>query len=166
MDSFKLGMDWLTSCLSNYQENQKLLQQQRELNQLHSQCNYAQLHLQSALGNILKTTPISPELCSIKFPEDLLICGYEIKSNETVYSFAWIKNNCDFTFSVPACDRLRKKINSAIRTTILRYNAIFTFLDEYQKIEFIKNNRALYNGFHVSDVIDDVDSIILKVAFD
>lgn len=166
MDSIKSGMEWLSSGYSNYKEKQRNLQHQREMNQLHSECNYAQLHLQSALGNILKTTTISPKLCSIQYPEDLIICGHEIQLEKTVYSFAWIKNDSNHTFSVTACGRLRDKINSAICTTILRYNAVFPFLDEYQKIEFINNNRTLYNGFHVLDVIDDVDSIILKVAFD
>ncbi|MBE5852656.1 MAG: hypothetical protein E7299_06860 [Lachnospiraceae bacterium] len=166
MDYLKMGMEWLSSSYSNYQENQRNLQHQREMNQLHSECNYAQLHLQSALGNILKTATISSQLCSIHYPTDLIISGYDIRTETAVYSFSWIKSDSEHIYSPSACQKLKHKINSAINAERFRYRAIFQILNDYEKIEFVNNNRALYNGFHVVDVIDDVDSIILKVTFD
>lgn len=166
MDYLKTLKDWLEEKRSIHKQTQDNSAQLNIMQQQHNFCICAQLHLQTALGGILKGTTISSKLCSIQYPSDLLICGYQIQPSGTEYSFEWIKSDINHFFSITACRILTNKINSAIQTAIMRYNAEFQFLDDYQRLAFINSNPALYNGFRVLNVTDNVDSIILKIAFD
>ena len=165
MNCLKYLKDWIKENLSIYQQKQEYITQLNIMQQKHKFCTCAQLHLQTALGGILKETTISSKLCSIVYPSDLLIRGYHIQPSGTEYSFEWIKSDINHFFSITACRILVNKINSAIQTAIMRYNAELQFLDDYQRQAFINSNPALNNGFRVLNVTDNVDSIILKVAY-
>ena len=165
MNCIKFIKDWIKEKYSIHKQTQDNLTQLNIMRQKHEFCTCAQLHLQTALGGVLKESTISSKLCSIQYPSDLLIRGYQIQSSGTEYSFEWIKSDINHFFSITACRILVNKINSAIQTAIMRYNAELQFLDDYQRQAFINSNPALNNGFRVLNVTDNVDSIILKVAY-
>ncbi len=165
MNCIKFIKDWIKEKYSIHKQTQDNLTQLNIMRQKHEFCTCAQLHLQTALGGILKESTISSKLCSIQYPSDLLIRGYQIQPSGTEYSFEWIKSDINHFFSITACRILVNKINSAIQTAIMRYNAELQFLDDYQRQAFINSNPALNNGFRVLNVTDNVDSIILKVAY-
>lgn len=150
------------------QQNEKYLALKRQEQVLiyDSYSKHAQLLLQNALTEVFKQTTISSKLAPIRTTTDLIPVGYEIINEyATVYKFAWIKS-CEDVISTTILSQFTLRMNQAIRNIMSRYSYMYMQLSDFQKLEYIENNPAMYNGFHIIDCKDDCDAIILSVAFD
>lgn len=150
------------------QENNKYYAQKRQQQAIayDNYSRHAQQLLQNALAEVFKQTTISSKLTTIRTTTDLIPAGYELLNEySTIYKFAWIKSGEDI-IATPVLAQFTLRMNQAIRNIMKRYSYIYFQLSDFEKIEFINNNPALYNGFHVIDCKDDCDAIILSVAFD
>lgn len=150
--------------LSHQKWKQQQTQQQLQQQQLY--CSYSQELLRDALASVLLQTTISAQLHPIRYKEDLIPYGFDIRLEDTtVYYFLWTKHNPQDAISVTILERITQKINYAITSVQKQYALIYQVMNDYEKIEFIKQNPAFYNGFRVIGCKDNTTDIILAVAF-
>lgn len=170
MDSLKsfiqLLKEYLQHRYSLSHEKWKQQQMQQQFQQQQVYCTYSQSLLHNALASVLIQTTISAQLCPLRYKEDLVPCGFNIRLEDTtVYYFLWTKRNPQDTIPVTILERITNKINHAISNEWKRYNQIYQVMNDYEKTEFVKQNPVFYNGFHVIGCKDNTTDIILAVAF-
>lgn len=146
-------------------QNQKWHQQQRQL-QLQQQAqivSMGQIYVQEALGQVLHTTSILPNLTTIENCTNLVPCGYTI-DEVPVYSYRWLKKSPD-KISTTTLEVARQKINSAIELEIRKMMMVYQNLLEEEKVFFVQQYPAFYTGFQVIGIKDAGTDVIISVAY-
>ena len=152
--------NWLSS------QNQKWHQQQRlkQLQQQEQFVSMGQILVQEALGQVLHSTSILPNLTTIENCANLVPCGYTI-DEVPVYSYRWLKKSPD-KISTTTLEVARQKINSAIELEIRKMMMVYQNLIETEKAFFIQQYPAFYTGFQVIGIKDAGTDVIISVAYD
>ena len=172
--SFKDYSKKLMTCVGNQidsaytkMQQTKLLEAlQREFLAKREFANYAQGQLQKALFQILSRTTIAPQLCTLRYPTDLLPLEPEIRAgNSTIYYFAWTKNDPSSCIARAILPKLSQKMNIAISSELKKLAREFQYWDWQSQQDFIYLHPALYNGFRVIECTDMGDEIILAVEY-
>ena len=140
-------------------QNQQMMQQQIQ------SANFAQIHMQEALGRTLSTTQILPQLSAITCPAELVPAGCRISGNGNIYFFRWLKTNPQ-SISTMLLGIGVQKINSAIEIERRKMNQSFQALPDNLKVWFVQQYPALYNGFHVVGLKDVGTDVIIAAVFD
>lgn len=166
MNVLKQLTELLIKSNSEYKKKKQKQKKYMMLQKQYAYVSYGQLHMQNALGTILRESTISNKLCKITYVTDLVPSGFQVSdTGTTYYYFTWSKVNPDEVFSITLCERIKNKINSSITNSIKRYAYVYSTLDENMKTQFIMDNPAFYNGFYVVNCTDDTDEIILTLAY-
>ena len=152
--------NWLSS------QNQKWHQQQRlkQLQQQEQFVSMGQILVQEALGQVLHSTSILPNLTTIENCANLVPCGYTI-DEVPVYSYRWLKKSPD-KISTTTLEVARQKINSAIELEIRKMMMVYQNLLEEEKVFFVQQYPAFYTGFQVIGIKDAGTDVIISVAYD
>lgn len=151
--------NWLSS------ENQKWHQQQKQLiSQQQEQIAYsAQIFVQDALGQVLQSTNILPNLTKIENSKELIPYGYQF-GETSIYAYKWMKKSSD-KISSTLLRVAKDKINDAIDVETRRLNMVYQNLSIQEQSFFIQQYPAFYTGFRVVDIKDSGTDAIIFVAY-
>lgn len=141
-------------------QEQRMLQEQQQNN---NAC-MMQIQLQEALGHVLSSTHILPNLSAIQHPSDLVPDGFSIGDNQTVYYFRWTKRTPD-AISTTVLNIAKNKINSAISFETKKMYYTFISLPDHEKAFFAQQYLAFYNGFQVILIKDAGTDVIVSAVF-
>lgn len=151
---FKAICDYLDTELT--QKTQQTRQQinQRNAQIMNQQIASQQIQVQNMLFQVLSGVTISPQLCSLNVPLDLMPCGTRFIQGNVVYYFAWTKKDSS-KIAISMLKIYTQKMNTAIQAqrTIQQLNC-------YMAPVFFLLNNAL----HVQACKDVGHSIILAVT--
>lgn len=159
----KLLWECIKNELSSESQKRQELQKQLRLQHQEQVACMGQIYIQEALGQVLHTTNILPDLCSIENCTDLVPCGYTI-DEVSIYSYRWLKKTPK-RISTTMLEIARQKINSAINIETRRMSIVYQKLCDYEKMVFIQQYPAFYTGFHVVNIKDAGTDVIISVAY-
>ena len=150
--------NWLSSQNLKWHQQQRLLllQQQEQV------VSMGQIYVQEALGQVLHATSILPSLTSIENSTDLIPNGYEL-GDVAIYSYRWLKKVPD-KISTTVLEIARQKINSAIEMETRKLEITFHSLPDCEKVFFIQQYPAFYNGFTVVGIKDAGTDVVISVV--
>lgn len=140
--------------------NQK--QRQERFQQQAQAVSYGQIYIQEALGRVLASTNILLNLTAITHPSDLIPCNYTI-ADVTIYDYRWLKKSPE-KISSTMLETAREKINLAIEMETRKLSVTFQNLPEYEKLFFVQQYPAFYNGFRVVGLKDAGTDVIISVV--
>lgn len=151
---FKTICDYLDTELT--QKTQQTRQQinQYNIQMMNQQIASQQIQVQSMLFQVLSGVTISPQLCSLNVPLDLMPCGTRFINGNIVYYFAWTKKDYSSKIAISMLRIYVQKMNTAIqaqRTIQLNYYMTPMF-------------SLLNNGLYVQACKDVGNSILLAVT--
>ena len=158
-----------TSLLAGFNRKQMLKwraeEQARRQQNIQDNYKYTAQYIQEALTIILMQSSY-PKLIPVTRYHDIVPCGYNILSDDTLYYFWWAKKDCDMPIGRPLLDRLRDNLNCQIDFFRHQFFQSFNRLPDCDKVLYVQLYPAIYNGFHVVDCIDDDTHIILACKTD
>lgn len=124
---FKTICDYLDTELT--QKTQQTRQQINQCNMqmMNQQIAYYQIQVQSMLFQVLSGVTISPQLCSLNVPLDLMPYGTRFINGNLVYYFAWTKKDSS-KIAISMLQIYTQKMNTAIQAqrTIQQFNYYMT----------------------------------------
>jgi hypothetical protein len=153
--------NWLSDQNEQYHKKKEEQEQQIQLaNNLQMQ-----MELQKAMADVMVNQTISPLLNPLKSRNDLIPDGYQTTSCKPVFFFHWLKRSED---RIPyyLLEKMTKQMNHAIWLYRFQFIAYAADLIPIVREEFFRNNWMHCNGFHVIQIKDDVDAIIIAVSID
>lgn len=120
---FKTICDYLNN--KNQQTRQQI--NQYNIQMMNQQIASQQIQVQSMLFQVLSGVTISPQLCSLNVPLDLMPCGTRFIQGKIVYYFAWTKKDSS-KIAISMLKIYTQKMNSTIQAqrTIQQFNYYMT----------------------------------------